>query len=147
VFLVRASIFRDRNRVGTLIARMNGLRRLIHRITQDRSFRLDFPKFSATIIAMEVPITALPSRIVCAAMLMDDGLIITGVRHYSPDMRAVLDRIYGEGYHKRVVEQGFINARGEFKSRPEARKVAEANGQIWKECSWNKDDLFSENLY
>lgn len=27
-------------------------------------------------------------RIVCAAMRMDDGLIVTGVRHYSPDMRA-----------------------------------------------------------
>lgn len=33
-------------------------------------------------------------RIVCAAMLMDDGVIVTGVRHYSPEMRVVLRKMY-----------------------------------------------------
>lgn len=79
-------------------------------------------------------------------MLMEDGLIVTGVRHYSPDMRALLSRIYGAGYHARVKEQGFIDSRGQFLSREAAWKVAEENGQIRYEVS-RPGTLFSENLY
>lgn len=56
-------------------------------------------------------------KIVCAAMLMKDGLIVPGVRHFSPDMRLVLKRVYGEGYHLEVQEQGFIDSKGTFLSR------------------------------
>lgn len=84
-------------------------------------------------------------RVVCAAILMKDGLIVPGVRHYSPDMRAVLKRIYGDGYHLKEKEQGFIDTKGNFLTREEAWKVAEANEQI-KERFVN-GTLFSECLY
>lgn len=98
-------------------------------------------------------------RIVSAAMLMQDGLIVPGVRHFSLDMRAVLHRIYGDGYHLKVREQGFIDTHGNFLDRQEAWKRADATGQI---CVFNpvgseripqpanqneNGTLFSENLY
>lgn len=98
-------------------------------------------------------------RIVSAAMLMNDGLIVPGARHFSPDMRAVLYRIYGDGYHRHVKEQGFIDSHGTFLSRKQAWIRADQNGQI---ClydpvgearisqpanSGTHKVLFSENLY
>lgn len=102
----------------------------------------------------------LPRRVVSAAMLMEDGLIVPGVRHFSPDMRAVLKRIYGDGYHLRVKEQGFIDARGNFLSREDAWKRADQHGQIFLYDPMDSgrlipqpanqgttETLFSENLY
>jgi hypothetical protein len=89
---------------------------------------------------------ALPPRIVSAAMKMSDGLIVVGVRHYSPDMRSTLWRIYGASYKLSVVEQGFIDTRGNFLTREEAWKVAECNGQIRHVVS-SPGELYSENLY
>jgi hypothetical protein len=99
-------------------------------------------------------------RVVSAAMLMDDGLIVTGVRHFSPDMRAVLIRIYGEKYHLRVKYQGFVDSHGNFLSRDEAWIRADQNGQIFthdptgkgrlirqQANQGTKGVLFSENLY
>ena len=86
------------------------------------------------------------NRIVSAAMLMKDGLIVPGVRHFSPEMRAVLKRIYGEGYHRQVKEQGFIDMRSNFLTREEAWKRAEELGQILYQVS-SPGTLFSENLY
>jgi hypothetical protein len=85
-------------------------------------------------------------RVVSAAMLMEDGLVVAGVRHFSPDMRKTLHRIYGDGYHLLVKEQGFIDNKYQFLSREAAHKVAEAAGQIIRQTgtSWT---LFSENLY
>ena len=77
------------------------------------------------------PILDASARVVSAAMLMDDGLVVPGVRHFSPDMRAILRRIYGDKYHLRVKGQGFIDARGQFLSREEAWRVADRNGQIF----------------
>ncbi len=85
-------------------------------------------------------------RLVSAAMLMEDGLIVVGVRHFSPDMRATLHRIYGDGYHRRVKEQGFIDIRGNFLDRKTAWKIAEATGQIREQVSV-PGTLYSENLY
>lgn len=98
-----------------------------------------------------------PSRIVCSAMKMDDGHIILGVRHFSPDMRATLQRIYGTGfkllgnwinkpYHLRVVEQGFVDQYGTFYDRGTAWAVARAAGQIRQMVS-GAGTLYSENLY
>lgn len=99
-------------------------------------------------------------RVVSAAMLMEDGLIVPGVRHFSPEMRAVLHRIYGEGYHLRVKEQGFVDTHGNFLSRKEAWVRADQNGQIFLYDPSGKgrlipqpanegthEILFSENLY
>lgn len=86
------------------------------------------------------------NRVVCAAMLMDDGGIITGVRHFSPDMRATLLRIYGEKYHLKVKEQGFIDSMGKFLSREKAYERAFSNAQLYRIVS-SPGTLFSENLY
>lgn len=99
-------------------------------------------------------------RVVSAAMLMEDGLIVPGVRHFSPDMRAVLHRIYGDGYHLKVKEQGFIDSHGNFLSRKDAWVRADQNGQIWiydpsgvgkriqqPANQGTRETLFSENLY
>lgn len=86
------------------------------------------------------------TRIVSAAMLMEDGLIVPGVRHFSPDMRAVLHRIYGDGYHLKVKEQGFIDAKGNFVDRNEAWLTALAYDQIREQVS-TPGTLYSENLY
>ena len=85
-------------------------------------------------------------HIVCAAMLMDDGLIVTGVRHFSPDMRATLKRIYGDGYHLHVKEQGFIDTSCKFLDRQQAWNRAVITNQIFKSVS-TPDTLYSENLY
>lgn len=101
------------------------------------------------------------SRVVSAAMLMKDGLVVTGVRHFSPEMRAVLKRIYGEGYHLQVKEQGFIDASCQFLSREDAWKRAAKHDQIFTYGASSDDlipakvdpdiddhgALFSENLY
>lgn len=90
------------------------------------------------------PIKVYP--IVCAAMLMDDDHIVAGVRHFSPDMRATLKRIYGEGYKYRVKDQGFIDIHGNYLNREDAWIVAKSFNQIAKEVS-TPGTLYSENLY
>lgn len=86
------------------------------------------------------------ARLVSAAMKMRDGLIVAGVRHYSPDMRATLRRIYGDSYKDEVEEQGFIDTRGNFLDRSAAWIVAEKHGQIREQVS-TPGTLYSENLY
>jgi hypothetical protein len=101
----------------------------------------------------------LPARVACAAMLMDDGLVVTGARHFSPDMRKVLLRIYGPNYHTHVSEQGFVDTQGRFLDRQTAWWHADANGQIFNldlgrntgerraPNQGNAGTLYSENLY
>lgn len=79
-------------------------------------------------------------------MLMEDGLIVPGVRHFSPDMRAVLKRIYGDSYHLKVKEEGFIDIRGHFLTREDAWFRAKVTEQIIYEVS-TPGTLYSENLY
>ncbi len=51
-----------------------------------------------------------PARIVAAAMLMKDNSIVVGIRHFSPDMRAIMRRAYGEkDYYLKVAKQGFVD--------------------------------------
>lgn len=100
-----------------------------------------------------------PPYIVGAAMLMDDGLVIAGARHYSPEMRRVMKRIYGNGfklfgiwikkpYHMRVKTQGFIDNTGSFLDRKRAWKRAGELGQIRfvLQCDSSRE-LYSDNLY
>ncbi len=79
-------------------------------------------------------------------MQMDDGHVVTGIRHFSPEMRETLKRAYGDKYHLRVNAQGFVDQRGVFLDRVAAWKVAEATGQIRREVS-TPGTLYSENLY
>lgn len=84
--------------------------------------------------------------IVSAAMLMKDGLIVSGARHFSPDMRIVLHRIYGDKYHLQVKEQGFIDNKGSFVGRKDAWERAVQLKQIRRETG-TPGTLYSENLY
>lgn len=84
--------------------------------------------------------------VVCAAMKMNDGLIVTGIRHFSPEMRKVLHRIYGDKYHLKVEEEGFVDEMGKFLNREDAWILALTQNQIRKECSC-PGTLYSENLY
>lgn len=80
-------------------------------------------------------------RIVCAAIRDGHGSIICGPRHW--------DKICRSTKHD-AWEQGFVDQRGEFLTREEAWKVAEAAGQILRRVggdSINGGRLFSENLY
>lgn len=90
-------------------------------------------------------------------MKMDDGHIVLGVRHFSPDMRATLRRVYGVGfkllgrwiskpYHLRVVEQGFVDQYGTFYDRESAWTIAQAAGQI-RQVTGSVGTLYSEDLY
>lgn len=85
-------------------------------------------------------------RVVCAAMLMDDDHIIVGVRHFSPDMRATMERVYGDKYWLKVKEQGFVDQFGRFMTREAAWKVAVEKGQILRQVA-PEGTLYSENLY
>jgi len=89
-------------------------------------------------------------RIVCAAYTMEDGMIISGVRHLSPDMRATMHKIYGDGYHMKISREhhagGFIDQYGIYYNRKDAWVIAERQGQIINDCSC-EGTLFSENLY
>ena len=87
-----------------------------------------------------------PDTIVCAAMLMEDDEIVTGIRHFSPDMRNTLFRLYGKDYHKKVKEQGFVTQYGEFVSRERAAEIVKTNRQklMPREI---KTTIYSEDLY
>jgi hypothetical protein len=89
-------------------------------------------------------------RIVAAANKYDCGFIAVGARHWDVRMR---QQILLAREHGRAVgdeEQGFIDQRGQFLSRTEAWKVAEAAEQIRFRCGGDERDggtLYSENLY
>jgi hypothetical protein len=96
--------------------------------------------------------------VVCAAMLMDDGHIVTGVRHFSPDMRATLRRLYPRNWfmrlfgarplgHLRVKEQGFVDQYGTFLSREIAYSIAKANKQFRRNSGSTMEELYSEDIY
>lgn len=98
-------------------------------------------------------------RIVCAANLHNNGergeFILIGPRHCDSTMREQLS-IYKvvlseHGVEPSIkVEQGFIDQFGDFHTRQEAWKIAEANGQIYRRCGGddaNGGTLYSENLY
>lgn len=89
---------------------------------------------------------------------MKDGTIIPGVRHYSPDMRALMQRIYGRGikvcgvwlkhpYYHYEDEQGFIDTKGAFLTRREAFVLARESGQCPHLPPEGTACLFSEDLY
>ncbi len=77
-------------------------------------------------------------------MLMDDGLIVPGVRHYSPDMRAVLHRIYGDGYHLKVREQGFLTRNQAYNRVLELGQCPQFQGVRLPD---ETTELYSEDLY
>lgn len=89
-------------------------------------------------------------RIVCAAIRNSHGQMVLGPRHYDRVMaRSLLEGTY-DWKDGEEVEQGFIDQWGNFHSRIEAWKIAEAAGQILYRCGGDTADggtLYSENLY
>ena len=92
-------------------------------------------------------------------MLLKNGDIVVGIRHFSPDMRSFMGKAYGEKYHLLVETQGFVDQYGKFYDRKEAWKIADKMGQIRRPTGWedfsnprpagigDEGILFSENLY
>ena len=91
-------------------------------------------------------------RVVCAANrnTFDPDLILLGPRHWDATMHAQADRLNIRDFGVLTWEEGFIDQRGEFLTRTEAWKVAEAAKQITRRCGGDEADggtLYSENLY
>jgi hypothetical protein len=84
-------------------------------------------------------------RVVCAANLYGNGVMLVGPRHFDATMR---DQVRRFGLrHNAPHVQGFIDQWGEFMTREEAHKVAREQGQIRHRCGGDDGQLFSENLY
>ncbi|MGE4043393.1 MAG: hypothetical protein AB7F35_00970 [Acetobacteraceae bacterium] len=69
-------------------------------------------------------------RIVAAANKCSDGTVICAVRHYDPIMRSVLMWLPPKVAASAEMQQGFVDSQGQFLTREEAWKVAEAAGQL-----------------
>ena len=85
-------------------------------------------------------------RVVCAAIMDQNGLIICSPRHYDHRCHktiAAMPAFVNDGN----VIQGFVDQWGNFLDREEAKIVAERVGQPLIETSYKGRKLFSENLY
>lgn len=88
-------------------------------------------------------------RIVCAANRDESGDLILGVRHYDQLMQQTINLILRNAPPGDMT-QGFIDSQGNFLTRTQAWKVAEAAGQIIRRVGGdtrNGGTLYSENLY
>jgi hypothetical protein len=87
------------------------------------------------------------ARIVCAAVRLNNGLVISSARHFDPLMREqIKNNAFGPDVWN-TAEQGFINSRGQFLTREQAYEMALAHGQIRRRVSGDEGTLYSENLY
>ena len=88
-------------------------------------------------------------KIVCSAIIHNDGFIVAGVRHYDMVMNNMIRQL-PEQYRKpvRMDQQGFLDQYGDFLTREDALKIAVKNGQIEPKTG-NQDctRLYSEDLY
>lgn len=98
------------------------------------------------IIEMQALMVPEKQRIVCAAVKMADGIIFTGIRHFSCDMRLMITLAY---YDNKMAasEQGFVDQWGNFLTRQEAFHIALRNGQYRPYEPYNFGTLYSEDLY
>jgi hypothetical protein len=101
-----------------------------------------------------------PPRIVCAANKHPHSQeIAIGIRHFCPLMRLNIsmmcsnrqvDSMTGEDEYSLGwinSEQGFVDQHGVFYTRKAAWKIADANGQIFRDKDKCAGDLYSEHLY
>ena len=84
-------------------------------------------------------------RVVCAACKWPDGVVVTGIRHFSPDMRLTAARM-GRSPVGRV-EGGFVDQWGNWLTRQEAYEIAERQGQYRPYEPFTPGTLYSEDLY
>lgn len=85
-----------------------------------------------------------PARIVCAALLLTDGLVICGPRHYDKRMRKQIDASKAD---IRGATEGFVDQFGNFHDRVAAWHIAVAQEQIRRSTPYVGERLYSENLY
>lgn len=85
--------------------------------------------------------------VVCAAHRYEDGLIICSPRHYDSVFHACRKAAGRSGATHGHPEQGFVDQRGNFLTREEARAIAVGREQIRRRCGGDEKRLFSENLY
>lgn len=87
-----------------------------------------------------------PDKLVAAANMLENGLIVVGVRHHDPVMNAQI-RASGQSHIKSV--QGFIDNRGNFLTRRGAMSLYEDGRKKgwYKEKTTPENELFSEDLY
>jgi hypothetical protein len=88
-------------------------------------------------------------RIVCAANRYPCGTVVLGARHFDALMHQQIQLLKNLGHSLRAgqEEQGFIDQRGEFLIREEAKLVADKAGQIIRRVGGDEKRLYSENLY
>jgi len=89
-------------------------------------------------------------KVVCAAVRSNDGKVLAGTRHYSPDMVATMRLMGKEGERFRAKadrNQGFLDNFGNYLSRKEAYIVAVEAGQIKDGDGHRPGKLHSEDLY
>lgn len=86
-------------------------------------------------------------RIVCAAVQAKDGEVITGIRHFSPDMKKMINLHPSPEKFRFNSTQGFVDQFGDFWNRQDAWKIAQNASQIYRRCGGDEGKLFSENLY
>ena len=90
--------------------------------------------------------------IVCAANKYGD-LILCGARHWDGLMHKQVDILgldkFRELRKEHGEQQGFVNSRGEFRTRKEAMIIIKENGQPFDQDRNGGSDvtLFSEGLY
>lgn len=82
-------------------------------------------------------------KIICAAILVNNQDIICSVRHYDETMAKQLEKYKGS----LIIQQGFVDNKGNFWTREGARQIAEAANQIVNRVPNDEYRLFSENLY
>ena len=89
------------------------------------------------------------TRIVCAAIRAEDGMVMTGIRHYSGDMFSqIMARNDGEKFaHRSGDDKGFVDQKGKYYTRQEAWDVAIKANQIIRKIDGQDGFLYSENLY
>lgn len=86
-------------------------------------------------------------RVVCAACVFPDGLMLTGIRHFSPDMRLVANKLGYTTKDYAAAKQGFVDQWGNFLTRQEAYIIAYRQGQYNPYEPYTPGTLYSEDLY
>lgn len=94
--------------------------------------------------------------IICAALLVQiEGLNHTTIipcRRHGDGFKILEDLGYAHKTKYKVIEQGFINHKGEFLNRKEAFQYVYEIGQLSATTRWyhedhGRDELYSEDLY
>lgn len=88
------------------------------------------------------------NRIVCSAVLLPSGVMLTGVRHWDQVMISAVKLLLPTALEPRDPQvQGFLDRYGSFHTREEAWIIAFKAGQIIHRCGGDNGVLYSENLY